>query len=384
MVGAEQKRDVQALRARLRQRFPCVAIAHEWLTIPGGSEKVVLALLDLFPYADLFTSVYDPRPWPPAITGQRVTASFLDRVPRARTIYPKLLPLMDRAFRSFDLRGYDLVLSSNHACAKNVRKPSGVPHVCYCHTPMRYAWDPGFLELEDIGLAARLAVKGLAPYLRRRDRAAAQASCGPDIVIANSTFVAQRVRRYWERDAEVIHPPVDVGRFTAVAHQPEDYYLCLGRLVPYKRADLAVSACAAMNRQLKVVGTGRALDALRAAAGPGTQFLGHVSDDELPQLLSAARALLFPGEEDFGIVPVEAHAAGLPVIAFGSGGVRDTVVDAVTGVLFDDPTVDGLCSAIERFEGLSLQDRDLRQRAALFTPERFAEEFVSVLDALAN
>ena len=276
----------------------------------------MLALLDLFPQADMFTSVYDPTPWPQAITGQTVSTSFLDRVPRARTIYPKLLPLMDRAFRSFDLRPYDLVLSSNHACAKNVRKPPGVPHVCYCHTPMRYAWDPAFFDLEDLGLGARLAFRRVAPRLRRCDRAAAQASCGPDVVIANSNFVAERIERCWGREAEVIHPPVDVARFTGVAHEPQDYYLYVGRLVPYKRADLAVSACAALERPLKVIGTGRAFEAVRAVAGPHTQFLGQVSDDELPELLAGARALLFPGEEDFGIVPVEAQAAGLPVIAY--------------------------------------------------------------------
>jgi len=373
---------VQRALARLRERFPRVALAHDWLTIPGGSEKVVLALLELFPHADLFTSVYDPAPWPPAITGRRVTASFLDRVPSARTSYPKLLPLMGRAFRSFNLQGYELVISSNHACAKNVRKPPNVPHICYCHTPMRYAWDPAFLGLEDLGLAARLAFKGLAPHLRRRDRAAAQALHGPDVVIANSTCVAERIRCCWGRESEVIHPPVDVECYADVVHKPEDYYLCLGRVVPYKRVDLAVSACAALDRPLKVVGTGRALEAVRAAGGSRTQFLGHVSDDELPGLLAGARALLFPGEEDFGIVPVEAQAAGVPVIAYSSGGVLDTVVDGVTGVLFDQPTVSGLCSAIERLDDVGLRDSDLREQAARFGAERFANQFAGVLDAL--
>lgn len=369
--------------AGLPKRFPRVAVVHDWLTIPGGSEKVVLAFLDLFPQAELFTTVYDPAPWPPAITERRVTTSFVDRIPRARTMYPKLLPLMDRAVRSFDLRSFDLVLSSNHACAKNIRKPPGVLHVCYCHTPMRYAWDPALLDGEDLGLAARLAFKALAPQLRRRDRAAAQKPGGPDVVVANSTFVADRIRRYWGRKAEVIHPPVDVERFAEVSHHPQDYYLFLGRLVPYKRAGLAVSACATLDRPLKVVGAGRALDAVRARAGPRTQFLGHVSDAELPELFAGARALLFPGEEDFGMVPVEAQAAGLPVIAYGSGGVRDSVVDGVTGVLFDDQTIAGLCSAIERFDRISLRDSDLREQAARFAPERFADQFAAVLEPLS-
>jgi glycosyltransferase involved in cell wall biosynthesis len=367
--------------ARLQERFPRVAVVHEWLTIPGGSEKVVLALLELFPQAELFTTVFDPTPWPPAIAERSVTSSFLDRLPGARTRYPKLLPLMDRAVRSFDLRGFDLVISSNHACAKNVRKPHGVPHVCYCHTPMRYAWDPGYLEGEKLGFAGRLAFKTLAPHLRRRDRAAAQAEHGPDVVIANSTFVAQRIQRFWGRQAVVVHPPVDALRFAQVAHEPQDYYLFLGRLVPYKRAELAVAACQKLNRPLKVVGAGRAMDSLQAEAGPGIEFLGHVPDRRLPELLSGARALLFPGEEDFGIVPVEAQAAGLPVVAYGSGGVCDSVLDGVTGVLFEEPTVAGLCAAIERLDGLTLHDRDLRQQAARFAPENFARQFAAVLGA---
>ena len=360
-----------------------MAVVHEWLTIPGGSEKVLVALLDLFPRAELFTTVFDPDPWPSAITDRSVTSSFLDRLPMARTMYPKLLPLMDRAMRSFDLRDFDLVISSNHACAKNVRKPPGTAHVCYCHTPMRYAWDPDYMAGEQLGIAGRLAFAALAPYLRHRDRAAAQPGNGPDVVIANSTFVANRVRRFWGREASVIHPPVDTARFRRVVHDPQDYYLVLGRLVPYKRAELAVAACKQLNRPVKVVGSGRAMDSVRAVAGPSAEFLGHVPDDELPELLSGARALLFPGVEDFGIVPVEAQAAGLPVIAYDSGGVLDSVVDGVTGVLFEERTVAGLCSAIERFERLTLRDSDLRTQAARFAPENFARQFAAMLELLS-
>ena len=366
----------------LGRRFPRVAIAHEWLMVPGGSEKVVMAILDLFPEATLFTTVYDPTRWLDQITQRTVNTSFLDRIPGARGAYPKLLPLMDRAFRSFDLSSFDLVISSNHACAKNVHKPAGVPHVCYCHTPMRYAWDPSFLDGERLNLPSRLAFKGLAPYLRRRDRAAAQLPAGPDVVIANSSFVADRIHRHWQRDAQVIHPPVDVDRFSDLTRRPGDYYLFLGRLVPYKRADLAAAACAQLDRPLKVVGDGRAMASVRAAAGRRTEFLGHVSDAELPELLAGARALLFPGQEDFGIVPVEAQAAGLPVIAYGSGGIRDSVLDGVTGVLFHEPTAASLAAAIERFERLSLDEAALRSHAAQFSPDRFADQFADVIEAL--
>ena len=353
-----------------RARFPRVAISHEWLTIPGGSEHVVMAMLDVFPQAELFTTVYDPAPWPEAITSRPVHASFLDRIPGAARHYPKLLPLMDAAFRRFDLSGFDLVLSSNHACAKNLRVPAGVPHVCYCHTPMRYAWDPAFLAGEDLGRVGRLGARALLPWLRRRDLAASR---GPSRFLANSTFVAERIRRFYGRDADVLHPPVDVDELLGLERRDGGYYLFLSRLVPYKRADLAVAACARLGRPLKVVGGGRAEEAVRAQAGPGTEFLGRVGDAELPGLLADARALLFPGEEDFGIVPVEAQAAGVPVIAYGRGGVRDTVVDGETGVLFGEQTVEALCAAIERFETREWPAGPLRDNARRFRPEAFRD-----------
>jgi len=353
-----------------RARFPRVAISHEWLTIPGGSEQVVMAMLDVFPQAELFTTVYDPAPWPEAITSRPVHASFLDRIPGAARHYPKLLPLMDAAFRRFDLSGFDLVLSSNHACAKNLRVPGGVPHVCYCHTPMRYAWDPAFLAGEDLGRVGRLGARALLPWLRRRDLAASR---GPSRFLANSTFVAERIRRFYGRDADVLHPPVDVDPLLGLERRDGGYYLFLSRLVPYKRADLAVAACARLGRPLKVVGGGRAEAAVRAQAGPGTEFLGRVGDAELPGLLAGARALLFPGEEDFGIVPVEAQAAGVPVIAYGRGGVRDTVIDGETGVLFGEQTVEALCAAIERFETREWPAGPLRENARRFRPEAFRD-----------
>ena len=354
--------------ADVRARFPRVAISHEWLTVPGGSEQVVLAMLDVFPQAELFTTVYDPAPWPETITSRPVHASFLDRVPGAARHYPKLLPLMDAAFRRFDLSGFDLVLSSNHACAKNVRVPAGVPHVCYCHTPMRYAWDPAFLDGEDLGRAGRLGARALLPWLRRRDLAASR---GPSRFLANSSFVAERIRRFYGREADGLHPPVEVDPLLDLERRDGGYSLFLSRLVPYKRADLAVAACARLGRPLKVAGDGRAGDAVRRQAGPDTEFLGRVTDGELPGLLAGARALLFPGEEDFGIVPVEAQAAGVPVIAYGRGGVRDTVRDGETGVLFAEQTVESVCDAIERFERREWPAGPMRENALRFRPDAF-------------
>ena len=363
-----------AVRAALRARYPRVAIVHEWLTIPGGSEKVVLAILDLLPHAELFTTVYDPAPWPEAITSRPVHTSFLQRVPGATRHYPKLLPLMDTAFRRFDLRGFDLVVSSNHANAKNVRVPDGVPHVCYCHSPMRYAWEPEFLEGERLGAVAKV----LSARLRRVDR---RRAAGPTVFVANSRHVKDRIATYYGRDAEVIHPPVDVAPLLAAGREPGDHYLVLGRLVPYKRAPDAVSACARLGRPLWVAGTGRAEDVARdaAAGAPGVEFLGFVPDAELPGLLRRARALLFPGEEDFGIVPVEAQAAGVPVIAYGSGGVRDSVLDGETGLLYAEPGPRALGAAIERFETMTFDDAALRAQARRFAPEVFAERFGALL-----
>lgn len=357
-----------------------MAITHEWLTVPGGSEKVVLAMLDLFPQAEIFTSIYEPDPWPAQITERPVHVSFLNRIPRAHRIYPKLLPLMNRAFESFDLSGFDLILSSNHSCAKNVFAPPGALHVCYCHTPMRHAWEPRFLEGETGPIPPAL-LKPMLARLRRQDLAA---SARPDYFVANSQHVAHRISKYYGRDARVIHPPVDVAPLLAMPRSDGDYYLYMGRVIPYKRPDLAVAACRKLGRKLIVAGGGRATDRLRKLAGPDTEFRGEVSDAEVRALLAGARALLFPGEEDFGIVPVEAQAAGTPVIAYGVGGARESVIDGETGILFDEQSETALVQAIERFEAASLSEERIRDNARRFAPERFEEEFAAFLDEVGG
>jgi len=370
------------LLQELRERYPRVAVVHDWLTIPGGSEQVVMELLEMFPCAEVFTSIYDPTAWPPIITNRPIHSSFLQRVPGATTHYPKLLPLMTRGFRAFDLSGFDLVLSSSHACAKNVRVPKDVLHVCYCHTPMRYAWEEGFLEGEQMGRLARLALKPMLAHLRRQDLAGA---AGPDLFVANSEHVARRIERYYGRSARVVHPPVDVERFLGLPRAPSDFYLVFGRVVPYKRVELAVRACARLGRQLKVAGDGRALDSIRAlvrseGGAAAIELLGHVDRRQRDALLSGARALLFPGEEDFGIVPVEAQAAGVPVVAYGVGGALESVLDGRTGVLFGEHSAAGLAGAIERFEGLTLEEDQVRANAARFGRPRFREEMALAIE----
>lgn len=362
----------------LADAFRRTAVVHDWLTIPGGSEKVTLELLGMLPGAEVFTSVYDPRAWDDRLSGHRVHASFLDRVPGARRHYPRLLPLMNAAFESFDLSGFDLVVSSSHSCAKNVLTGPETLHVCYCHTPMRHAWQPSFLREEALGPAASLAARALLPRLRRDDLAGA---VRPDLYVANSSYVADRIRKYYRRDAVVIPPPVDVEPYLAQPRRPDGYYLVLGRVVPYKRVDLAVAACDLLGRRVKVAGTGRGLPAARAAAGPRAEFLGYVPDDELAELLAGAEALLFPGREDFGIVPVEAQAAGVPVIAYAAGGARDTVVDGVSGIFHDEQTVASLASAILRFESLALDEAAIRDNARRFGPARFRDAFARVVAA---
>jgi glycosyltransferase involved in cell wall biosynthesis len=368
----------------LRIRFPRVAVVHEWLTIPGGSEQVVEELLEMFPAAELFCSIYDPAvPWPRTIAERPVHASYLSQIPGAQAHYRRLLPLMDRAYRAFDFTGFDLILSSSHAFAKNVRTPPGALHVCYCHTPMRYAWEEDFLEGEEVGRAAQLVLPLLLGRLRRQDL---RGAAGPDVMVANSRHVAARIERCYGRTAEVVNPPVDVQHYLGVRRAPEDFYLVFGRVVPYKRVDVAVAACARLGVPLKVAGDGRALDGVRAGAPPDArvEFLGRVSEGERDALLGGARALLFGGEEDFGIVPVEAQAAGLPVIAYGVGGAAETVSDGRTGVLFDEQTAAGMADAIERFERLTLAQAEVRANAERFGRERFRAEMAAVIAAAST
>jgi glycosyltransferase involved in cell wall biosynthesis len=284
---------------------------------------------------------------------------------------------MTTAYERLDLSAYELVISSSHSCAKNVLTLPETLHVCYCHTPMRHAWEPAKLRHEAVGPLWRLLLPPLLASLRRTDLAGA---ARVDRFVANSTHVANRIRKYYRRHATVVAPPVDVEPFLARPRTPGDAYLVAGRLVPYKRVDLAVQACTRLGRPLVVIGDGRDRERLETAAGPSITFLGHVDSPTLVDQMSSCKALLFPGEEDFGIVPVEAQAAGAPVVAYRVGGARDTVIDGVTGLLFAEQTVAGMCDAIERFERLSLDPDAARENASRFTPERFDREMSAVID----
>lgn len=370
---------LQALRSRFRR----VAIVHEWLTVPGGSEQVVLDLLAMFPHAEVFTTIHDARQWRELLGAHRVHASWLDRLPGAKANYRLLLPLMHRAMRSFDLTGFDLVISSNHAFAKNVRVANGTLHVCYCHTPMRYAWEPEFLEGERIGRLGRALIGPMLGMLRRWDLEGAK---NPDLLVANSDYVAARIARFYGRQASVVHPPVDVEHFLGIERRPEDFYLVFGRVVPYKRVELAVDACVRSARKLKVAGEGRALESVRGLARGhrDIEVIGRVDERQRDELFARARALIFPGEEDFGLVPVEAQAAGVPVVAFGRGGAVESVVDGTTGVLFARQDSGCLQDALDRFEAASFDQRVLRERAKAFGRERFREQMAKLIADAAD
>lgn len=348
-----------------------IALVHDWLTGMRGGEKVLTALLELFPGADLFTLVYRPEKMPEVIRSRRVTVSALQKFPAGVSHYQYYLPLYGPLTGGFDLSGYDLIVSSSSACAKWVGNPRKAPHVCYCHTPMRYVWD---LFDDYFGprtaWPVRAAARFFRPYLQRQDL---RSNEGVTHFIANSTEVQERIQRIYGRPSKVIHPPVDVEAFS-LARGPREYFLVISALVPYKRIDLAVSACAAKNWPLVVVGTGPERKRLEQMAGPQTRFEGWAADGEIPHYYDRARALLFPGKEDFGIVPVEALASGCPVIAFGAGGVRDSLEDGVTGVFFQKQTEADLTRAVEKFIASPVPDAQaLRQRAGLFTKEMFLQ-----------
>jgi glycosyltransferase involved in cell wall biosynthesis len=358
------------------------ALVHDWFLTLGGAERVLEQMAILYPEAPIYFVIMDPEVLPPTIRQHRLHETWIRRLPRARSWYKRYLPLMPWAIEDLDLSSYDLVLSDCSAMAKGVLTGANTLHVSYLHTPTRYLWDK-YQEYrkEEAGPISRVAVSPFFSFLRRWDRLAADR---PDVLVANSRAVKRRIRKHYRRDSVVVHPPVDVDRFQ-VGEGPGDYYLVLSRLVPYKRFDLAVQACTRLKRPLIVAGDGPDLPRLKKFAGPTVKFVGRVSDEEAARLMAGSRALLFPGEEDFGIIQVEVQAAGRPVVAYGRGGAEDTVVDGETGVLFHEQALDPLIAAMETVERQSWDGQRIRRHAEQFRPERFREQYEAVVsDALAD
>jgi glycosyltransferase involved in cell wall biosynthesis len=355
-----------------------VAIVHHWLVSMRGGEKVVEALCEMYPQADLYTHVVDEAGLSEALRRRPIRTTFVGRLPLARRWYPRYLPLMPLAVEQLDLRGYDLVITSDAGPVKGVIAPPGAVHVCYCHSPMRYAWDQYPTYREDAGPLTRLLMAPVMHYLRAWDVTAA---ARVDRFACNSAHVAARVRKYYRREAEVIPPPVDTAAH-APAELRQDFYLMLGQLVRYKRPDLAVRAFNRLGRPLVVIGSGPKLGEVRRAAGPTVHVMGPQPDAVVRERLGSCRALVFPGEEDFGLVPVEAMASGAPVLAYRGGGALETVVDGETGLFFDSQTEESLSDAVRRFEASEERFRTetLVARARDFDVAVFKRRMAAAID----
>jgi glycosyltransferase involved in cell wall biosynthesis len=347
------------------------AIVHYWLVGMRGGEKVLEALLELFPEADVYTHVYSRRAVSPAINAHRIYTSFIQKLPFAARLYQKYMPLMPGALLKFDLQGYDLVISSEAGPAKGVVVNPDAWHLCYCHSPARYLWDLYHEYGRRASWVSRVFMRLLTPSLRLWDAVSANLV---DRFAANSTYVARRIRRYYNREAVVVYPPANIEKFLDVERRPGDFYLFFGQLAGYKRADLAIAACVKAGKKLVVAGGGaHRRDVARWKKSGLVTFAGRVSDERLKELYAAAKALLFPGIEDFGLVPVEANAAGCPVIAYRKGGVLDSVKEGVTGLFFDEQTADSLSDAIERFESMAAQGRFDNRAAFSAHVEQFSK-----------
>jgi glycosyltransferase involved in cell wall biosynthesis len=354
-------------------------LVHDYLNQYGGAERLLEVLHDLSPDAPVFTSIYDPDSMPDMYRSWDIRSTWIDKVPGVHRQHQRALPGYPLAFERLRLPDCELVLSSSSAFAKMVRPPAGAVHICYTHSPMRFAWNlDSYVERERLPGSARIALRPLMALFRQRDRATA---ARVDRFVANSTVVRDRIRAFWQRDATVINPPVEVGAFhPAPAGEIQDYFLMVSRLVPYKRFDLAIAACNALNLPLWIVGDGRDREALEAQAGPTVRFLGRVSDDELRGLYARSRASIFMSEDDFGIAQVESQAAGRPVIALAAGGAVDTVVDGVTGIHVRAQTVESLIEAFARFERANFETDRLVAHARSFSRERFERELVELIE----
>jgi glycosyltransferase involved in cell wall biosynthesis len=345
-----------------------VAIIHDLLVSYGGSEQVLLDLHEMFPDAPIYTTVFDPSRLPARFANLVVRTSFLQHIPSISRNYAAIVPLMPLAFKSFDLRGYDLVLSSAHAFSKAVIVPPGALHVCYCYTPLRYAWSHQEEYLAHMPM--RALGRMVLDRLRKWDYAASQRV---DRYIAISENVRDRIAKYYGKDSDVVYPAVNLARFhtTPGRERVDGSFLVVSRLFSYKRVDVAVEACTRLKLPLKVIGRGPELARLHGIAGPTVTFLGEVDDHTLESEYRACRALLFTSDEDFGLVPLEAMASGRPVLALNRGGANETVVAGVTGGFYEDAGVDALIQALERFRPDDFDPLACRQRAEEFSVERF-------------
>jgi len=354
-----------------------LALVHDYLNQLGGAERVVGALHEIFPEAPIYTSIFDARKMPQIFQEMEIRTSFMQYFPWVSALFRYYLLFYPLAFESFDLSEYEVILSSSSAWAKGIRKNENQLHICYCHNPMRFVWRyQDYIKWEPVPAFIKQFLPWLLEPIKRWDLQTAQKV---DYFIANSRTVAERIKKIYRRESVIINPPVDCSFFKP-SDQDQDYFLVVSRLSPYKRIDLAVEAFKKLDLPLKIIGDGPARKKLEAAAGENIEFLGKIGDAELRQRLAGCRALVFPGEEDFGIVPLEAMACGRPVIAFNGGGAQETIIDGENGVFFESQTADSLMRAVEKFQFMVFNKTSIREHAQKFDKEIFKlkiKEFVT-------
>ena len=359
-----------------------VALVHDWLTGMRGGEKVLEAICDLYPDATLVTLVRVPGQVSPVIERRKIETSFVQSIPFAGRSYRHLLPLFPAAVEMFDLDGYDLVISSSHCAVKSVIPPGRAVHVCYCHSPMRYAWDQfnAYFGPDQVGPWGSRLLRPVMAAMARWDAGTAHRV---DRFLANSQYVAGRIARYYNRQSTVVYPPVDTTFYNPGPARDGGSaagFLVVSALVPYKRVDLAIEACRKAGARLTVVGRGPELQRLQRLGGRNVTFSGWRSDEEVRQLYRESTAVLLPGVEDFGMVPVEAQACGTPVVALAQGGTAETILDGVTGVLVKDGSADGFAEGLRAVAAMKLDGRAIRDNAARFSRARFMSEFRTAVD----
>ncbi len=355
-----------------------VALVHDYLNQYGGAERVLEAFTQIYPKAPIFTLLYDEKRTGYAFKGKEIHTSFMQKVPLVKSHHRPFLMMMPLAAEQFDLTEYDLVLSDSHAYAKGVITSADTLHICYCHTPIRYAWDDSHKYIEEFGYSN--PIKKIIPffmnYIRVWDE---QAAHRVDKFIANSNFVSKRIDKYYQRESQVIHPPVKTDLFH-VADKPDKYFLTVGRFLPYKRFDLAIKAFNESGWPLKIVGDGPERKKLQAMAKSNIEFAGLISDNKLKEYYAHCQAFIFPQEEDFGITAVEAMASGRPVIAYQSGGALETIKPNVTGMFFEDQTPESLIKTLRNFNSNNFNPQLIRERAMEFDQERFKEKIKKFID----
>ena len=356
-----------------------LALVHDWLNQIGGAEDVLEVLAEHFPTSPIYTSIYDTDGMPPHYQQWDIRTLWMNRLPAIHRHHQPYLPLYPIAWQGLDLSDFDVLLSNKSGFCHGVEYDDATLHICYCLAPTRYVWQlDHYLKREGLGKPVELALRPITQWLKKWDYNAAQRV---HHFIAISSEIQERIQTYYDRDSIVIYPPVDTTRFTpAKPNEIEDYFLIVSRLIPYKRIDLAVQAATELNIPLKIGGSGRDLEHLQAMAGSSVEFLGYVPDDELPALMARCKAFLFPGLEDFGITPVQAQAAGRPVIAYRGGGAIDTVVPGVTGEFFDEMTVAALREVMQNFDATQYGTVEIRQHALQFDVGIFRQQIQAFIE----